>query len=513
MGIRKALMEGYLLTYLVFLPAAVSVPLLFVDSERAVRWVTLAATSVVLLMTLALYIRLPFEGLPPGSWLAYEDRAWIESFGVRYSLGLDGISLVLVMLTSFVFAVSVAVSWRAVKERIALFHFMLLVMETGVLGVFLAADLFLFYLFWEVMLIPMFFLIGLWGHGRRVYSAVKFFLYTMTGSLLMLAAIIGLYLAHADKTGVYTFAIDSLAGTHVTGAAGMWLFAAFLLAFAVKVPLFPLHAWLPDAHTDAPTAGSVILAGLLLKTGTYGLVRIGFPLFPEAASAMLPVVFAAGLIGLYYASWIAFAQTDMKRLVAYSSIAHLGLVVMGIAAWNEVALAGAVAQMVNHGISTGALFIMVGMLDERSHTREISAYGGLWSKAPALSAFFLLFLLSSSGLPGLNNFVGEFLIFLGLFSRHPVLSALAFAGIVASLIYLLKLAQRLLFGPAPEGLEFGDLTPREATVLVPLAALVIILGLYPSIVLRPLDAPVRDLVEIYRITAQSALAAYGGGTQ
>ncbi len=505
-------MEGVLLTYLVFLPAAVAVPLIFIESERALRWVALATTSVVLLMTLVLYIRLPFAGLPPGSWLVYEDHSWIEPLGARYSLGLDGISLVLVMLTAFVFTVSVAVSWRAIKERVALFHVMLLVMETGVLGVFLASDLFLFYLFWEVMLIPMFFLIGIWGHGRRVYSAVKFFLYTITGSLLMLAAIIGLYLIHAHKTGVYTFAMDSLAGTHVSGAAGLWLFGAFLLAFAVKVPLFPLHAWLPDAHTDAPTAGSVILAGLLLKTGTYGLVRVGIPLFPEAASTMLPVMFGAGLVGLYYASWIAFAQTDMKRLVAYSSIAHLGVVVMGIAAWNEVALAGAIAQMVNHGISTGALFIMVGMLDERTHTREISAYGGLWSKAPALSAFFLLFLLSSSGLPGLNNFVGEFLIFIGLFSRHPVLSACAFAGIVVSLIYLLKLAQRLLFGPAPEGLDFGDLTPRETAVLLPLAAIVILIGLYPSILLRPLDAPVRDLVEIYRVGAGTALAAHGGVT-
>jgi len=503
-------MQGYILTYMVFLPLAVAVPLLFIGSARAVRWVSLGATLALALMAVLLYAKLSFADVPPGSWLIIEDRSWIAALGIRYSLGLDGISLLMVMLSSFLFVLSVAASWNAVTERVPMFHFMLLVMETGVLGVFLATDLFLFYLFWEVMLIPMFFLIGIWGHGRRVYSAVKFFIYTVSGSLLMLAAIIGIYIIHADKTGVHTFAIDSLAGTHPQGNTGLWLFAAFLLAFAVKVPLFPIHSWLPDAHTDAPTAGSVILAGLLLKTGTYGLVRIGFPLFPEAASAFVPLVLGLGIVGLYYASWIAFAQTDIKRLVAYSSIAHLGVVVMGIAAWNEISIGGSLLQMVNHGISTGALFLMVGMLDERTHTREISAYGGLWGRAPALSAFLLLFLLSSAGLPGLNNFVGEFMIFLGLFRSHPVFSAFAFGGIVASLIYLLMLAQRLLFGQPSTTGEFRDLTARELAVLVPLAALVIILGLYPSLVLRPLDAPVKDLVEVYRAAAPAASAVTGG---
>jgi NADH-quinone oxidoreductase subunit M len=490
-------MENHILTYLVFMPAAIALPLVFVESDRAVRWVSLAATSVVLAMALIIYLKLGFAHVPPGSWLVSEDTPWIGALGIRYSLGLDGISLLMVTLSAFLFVLSVAVSWRAVTERVALFHFMLLMMETGVLGVFLSTDLFLFYLFWEVMLIPMFFLIGLWGHGRRVYSAVKFFIFTVSGSLIMLAAIIGIYLIHASITGVYTFSIDSLAGTRPGGVVGLLLFAAFFLAFAVKVPLFPLHTWLPDAHTDAPTAGSVILAGLLLKTGTYGLVRIGFPLFPQAASVFVPLALGLGVVGLYYASWVAFAQSDMKRLVAYSSIAHLGVVVMGIAAWNELALGGAIIQMVNHGLSTGALFIMVGMMDERMHTREISAYGGLWGRAPALSAFFLLFLLSSSGLPGLNNFVGEFLIFLGLFRDHPAMAVFAFAGIVASLIYLLMLGQKVLFGPAPASGPFADITAREAAVLIPLAVLVIVLGCYPSLILRPLDAPVSDLVGIY----------------
>ncbi len=276
-----------------------------------------------------------------------------------------------------------------------------------------------------------------------------------------------------------------------------FFFPGFLLGFAVKVPIFPLHTWLPDAHTDAPTAGSVILAGLLLKTGTYGILRFAFPLFPQAAAAFLPVLFTVGIIGIFYASWIAFAQTDMKRLVAYSSVSHLAYVVIGIAAWNEVSLAGSVLQMVNHGISTAALFIMVGMLDERAHTRDISGFGGLWSKAPAFSAFFLLFILSSLGLPGLNNFTGEFLILVGLFRAHPYIAAAAFAGLVAGLIYLLRLAQNVLFGPQGQSvLEPGmtDLSARELTVLVPLAFLVVVIGVYPAILLRQIQGPVRDLV-------------------
>lgn len=489
-------MAGYILTYMVFLPLVFAVPVAFVHDTRVVRYASLAVTATVLAMAVALSVRLPLTRVPTGTWLIYEQRPWIDALGISFGLGLDGLSLALVALTALIFTLSVAASWNAVGERVGLFHSMLLAMETGVLGVFLATDLFLFYLFWEVMLIPMFFLIGLWGHGRRVYSAVKFFIYTVTGSLLMLLAIIGVYVIHGRATGVYTFDLDSLATVHTDGTLGLMLFGAFLLAFAVKVPVFPLHSWLPDAHTDAPTAGSVVLAGLLLKTGTYGLVRIGYPLFPGPASAMMPLIFGLCLIGMYYASFIAFAQTDMKRLVAYSSIGHLAIVVMGIAVWNETALAGSALQMINHGISTGALFIMVGMLDERAHTRDISAFGGLWSKAPALSAFLLLFLLSSSGLPGLNNFVGELMIFVGIFRDHPVVAAAAFGGVVVSLIYLLMLAQKLLFGPSSDS-EFADLSAREYAVLIPLALLVIAIGVYPSFVLDALDQPVSDLVNIY----------------
>lgn len=495
------------LTYLVLLPAVAAVPMLFEKNEKICRILALLITGAELAVAVLLFYLNSLGAVSSGRWFLSIDVPWIPSFGIRYSLGMDGISLLLVTLSALLFFISVIVSWREVKERVALFHGMLLLMETGIIGVFLSTDLFLFYLFWEVMLIPMFFIIGVFGHGRRVYSAVKFFIFTITGSLLMLLSIIGLYVIHGNQTGVYTFALQDLVGTHIPPGTAIWLFAGFLVGFAVKVPLFPLHTWLPDAHTDAPTAGSVILAGLLLKTGAYGLLRFAFPLFPHAASACLPVLFALGVTGIFYASWVAFAQADMKRLVAYSSIAHLAFVVLGITAWNEVALAGSVLQMVNHGITTGALFIMVGMLDHRVHTREISAYGGLWTKAPALSSFFLLFVLSSLGLPGLNNFAGEFLILVGLFRGHPLVTAAAFAGLVAGLIYLLRLAQKLLFGPVNplQGADFKDISGRELAALVPLAALVIIIGVYPSFLLKPLEAPIRDLVGI------SVHAAWLGG--
>ncbi len=490
------MMPDNILTILVFLPAVAGLSVLFARDERLCRLLTLITTAVEFAVVSLLFYTVSKTPMPPSGWMLRIDSPWIGAFGIRYSLGLDGISLLLVALSAFLFLLSVVVSWRAIKARVPLFHSMLLVMETGVLGVFLSTDLFLFYLFWEVMLIPMFFLIGIWGHGRRVYSALKFFIFTFTGSLFMLLSIIGVYIYHGSQTGDYTFALERLAGTPVPYGVSLWLFAGFLLGFAVKVPVFPIHTWLPDAHTDAPTAGSVILAGLLLKTGTYGLLRFAFPLFPQAAAAFLPLLFTLAVTGIFYASWVAFAQKDMKRLVAYSSVSHLAYVVLGIAAWNEVSLAGSVLQMVNHGISTGALFIMVGMLDERAHTREIASFGGLWSKAPTMSAFFLLFILSSLGLPGLNNFSGEFLILVGLFRSHPWLAAAAFAGLVFTLAYLLRLAQKLLFGPEGPSTMYGfkDISGREAAVLVPLAVLVIWIGVYPSFFLKGLYGPVGSLV-------------------
>jgi len=383
-------------------------------------------------------------GKLPGYLLA-EDAAWIPAFGIRYTLGLDGISLLMVMLTAFTFCVSLAVSWSSISEKTALFLSLMLIMESGIMGVFLSLDLALFYLFWEVMLIPMFFLIGIWGHGRRIYSTVKFFLFTMFGSLLMLLAIVALHLIHARQTGVATFGLHELLGTQLAPETQLWLFGAFFLAFAIKFPLFPLHTWLPDAHTDAPTAGSVVLAGLLLKTGSYGLIRFGYPLFPQAAQALTPLFYSLAIIGIIYASLVAFAQEDMKRLIAYSSIGHMGFVAIGIAAWQPVALSGSIIQMANHGVTTGALFCLVGMLDERAHTREIRAFGGLWGKIPHYSFFFLLFSLASLGLPGLNNFVGEFLVLAGTMRKAPLVAALAFVGIVLTLVYTVRLVQEVLF--------------------------------------------------------------------
>ncbi|MBE0597203.1 MAG: NADH-quinone oxidoreductase subunit M, partial [Desulfuromonadales bacterium] len=399
------------LSTLIFLPlAAAGLCLLLRHHPGVSRWLALVVTGAVLAVTIGLFVAADGRG----GWLLYEDYPWIAPFGVRYTLGLDGISLILVLLTGLTQLLAILVSWRR-KYQVAIFFAMLLFMEGGIMGVFLSLDLFLFYLFWEVMLIPMFFLIGVWGHGQRVYAAVKFFIFTMAGSLLMLLAIIALYLLHGQQTGDYTFSLAALQQTAVPAHLEPWLFAAFLLAFVVKVPLVPLHTWLPDAHTEAPTAGSLDLAGLLLKTGLYGLVRIAFPLFPEMTQAVLPLLAVLALVGIFYGAWIAYAQTDAKRLVAYSSVSHVGFMVLGLAAWDSLAMEGSLLQMFNHGVTTGALFIMIGMIQHRAETREIGHLGGMWGKMPVLSAFFLFFCLASLGLPGLNNFAGEILILLGTF--------------------------------------------------------------------------------------------------
>jgi NADH-quinone oxidoreductase subunit M len=422
-----------------------------------------------------------------------EDHDWIGRFGIRYTLGMDGISCLMALLTAFVSVVALLVSWRGIRERATFHYFLLLAMESGIMGVFLSLDLILFYLFWELMLVPMFLLIGIWGHGRRIYSAVKFFLFTLAGSLLMLLAIIGVHLIHGAQTGDYTFALSALSATRMAPGVACWLFAAFLLAFAIKVPLFPLHTWLPDAHTDAPTAGSVVLAGLLLKTGAYGLIRFGFPLFPAAARTFTPLLLTVAVIGIIYGSWVAYAQTDMKRLVAYSSVGHMGFVALGIAAWTPVSLSGAVLQMVNHGITTGALFALVGMLDERTGTREMAAFGGLWDKVPRFSAFFLLFSMASAGLPGLNNFTGEFIILAGSFRVAPLAASLALIGIIFPLVYTVRMVQQLLFVTGRAPLDFDDLSPREGGVLALLAVAVIYLGVHPAPLLDLLKAPVELL--------------------
>jgi NADH-quinone oxidoreductase subunit M len=471
------------LTILVLLPlVGAGGCLAFRRSDAVCRSAALAFTLVELGLCCWLFVA---RTASSPAWLRFEDFSWIPSLGIRFTLGLDGLSLVLVLLTSFLLVMSVLVSFRLEKSHTPLFYAALLIMETGIVGVFLALDLILFYLFWEIMLIPMFFLIGIWGHGRRIYAAVKFFLFTLAGSLLMLLAILSLYVLHGNQTGEYTFALEALKTTVVPDYLAPWLYGAFLVAFAVKVPLVPVHTWLPDAHTEAPTAGSVILAGLLLKTGVYGIMRFGFPLFPGPAHASLPVLAALALVGIYYGAWVAFAQSDAKRLVAYSSVAHLGLVILGLTAANAIAWEGSVLQMVNHGISTGALFALVGMIDERAHTRRIDELGGLWARVPILSGFFLFFALASMGLPGLNNFVGEFLILVGTFRSYPWLGAWATGGMVFAAAYLLRLIQGVLWG-APKGNDpWPDLTFREGLVLVPLALLTLWLGIYPATFQEP----------------------------
>ncbi len=489
-----------ILTILIFLPLAGCLCLAPVWNCRKLAR-PIALGFAVAELALAGGLLFAASGMPPAlgapaGYFLWEDAAWIERFGIRYILGMDGISLLMVALTAFTTVVAMLVSWRGINERTALHYFLILLMESGIIGVFLSLDLVLFYLFWEMMLIPMFFLIGIWGHGRRIYSAVKFFLFTLAGSLLMLLAIMGVYLIHGDATGTYTFALPLLAKTPIAHAAAPWLFGAFLLAFAIKFPLFPVHTWLPDAHTDAPTAGSVILAALLLKTGAYGLVRFGYPLFPEAAKGFTPLLYVLAIVGILYASWIAYAQEDMKRMVAYSSVGHMGFVALGIASWNPVALSGSILQMVNHGVTTGALFALVGMLDERTHTREVSAYGGLWGKVPLFSFFFLFFAMASAGLPGLNNFTGEFLILVGVFRATPMAAAIAFIGIVLPLIYTVRLLQEVLFQTERRPLLLPDVTLREGAILVVLAVIDVYIGVHPKPLLDILKVPVALLTGV-----------------
>jgi NADH-quinone oxidoreductase subunit M len=484
-----------LLSFLIIFPLAGSLllPVLWRCREPVVRWLALAVALLELGLCGWLLTVGPGWGTAPGApsgYFLWEDAVWIARFGIGYLLGMDGISLLLALLTAFITVVAMLVSWRGVTERVPLHYALLLALESGILGVFLAQDLVLFYLFWELMLLPMFFLILIWGHGRRVYSAVKFFLYTLAGSLLMLLAIMGIHLLHGAQTGHYSFALPLLVKSPIAHPAAPWLFAAFLLAFAIKFPVFPLHTWLPDAHTDAPTAGSVILAGLLLKTGAYGLLRIGVPLFPSVAADCRPLLYALAIIGIIYAAWIAYAQEDMKRLVAYSSVSHMGFVLLGIAAWSPVALSGAVLQMVNHGITTAALFALVGMLDERTGTREVAAYGGLWGKVPLLSGLFLLFAMASAGLPGFNNFVGEFLVLVGVFRTTPLAGVLAFLGIILPLVYTVRLVQQVLFQTERRPLPMPDLTGREGGILAVMAILDIYIGLHPKPLLDLINLPV-----------------------
>ncbi len=462
------------------------------------RWISLGALAIDLILGLSLWKAGgdPFDMTPGGAWIAELSAQWIPRFGISLHLAMDGLSLLLVLLTLFLGLMSVAASWTEITKQVGFFHFNLLWVLAGVLGVFIAMDLFLFFVFWEVMLVPMYFLISIWGHENRVYAAVKFFLFTQAGSLLMLVAILGLTFIHYQHTDMLTFDYQSLLGTAMDPTVAMWLMLGFFAAFAVKLPVVPFHTWLPDAHTEAPTAGSVILAGLLLKTGAYGLLRFAVPLFPEAAQAFAPVAMGLGVIGILYGAVLAFAQTDLKRLVAYSSISHLGFVLLGIFAWNALALEGAVMQMLAHGVTTGALFILVGALQERLHTRDMRRMGGLWATLPRFGAIGLLFAIASLGLPGLGNFVGEFLVLLGTYQVSILMTMLASLGVVAATIYSLALVQHTFHGQAREQWNVQDLSSRSLAVLGVLIVVQVWLGLYPQPFLETAGQALHNLVGI-----------------
>jgi NADH-quinone oxidoreductase subunit M len=446
------------------------------------RWIALGALGIDLMLGIGLcgeYARWTSSDAG-GRWLEEIRWEWIPSAGIAFHLGVDGLSLPLMLLTIFLGIMAVIASWNGITERVGFFHFNLLWVLSGILGVFLALDLFLFFFCWELMLVPMYFLIAIWGHERRHYAAIKFFLFTQGSGLLMLLAILGLYFSHGRQMGDYTFAYSALLETDLSGAAALWLMLGFFVAFAVKLPAFPFHPWLADAHTEAPTAGSVVLAGLLLKTGAYGLIRFVVPIFGETALDFAPVAMALGVIGILYGATLAFAQTDLKRLIAYSSISHMGFVLLGVFAWNPLALQGVVMQMICHGISTGALFILAGELQDRIHTREMDRMGGFWTKVPRMAGVGLFFALASLGLPGLGNFVAEFLILLGSFRASVILTAFAACGLVAAVVYALWMVQRVFHGEERESWKLPDFAFREMGMMSVLIAAIVWLGLHPQ---------------------------------
>jgi NADH-quinone oxidoreductase subunit M len=489
--------NDWILNVLIVLPLAGALLVALVPAAQA-RTVALVLTLLELLVSLGLWWAFDPTTIPMQFGV---DQAWLPQWGIRYTLGLDGISLFMVLLTTGIMPLAVLSSFKYITEREKLYYILMLTLLTGMLGVFLALDMFLFYVFWEVMLIPMYFIIGIWGGRNRLYAAIKFFIYTMAGSLLMLVAILVMMFQISNSTGSPSFSYQAfMSAAPQWGPLAPWLFLAFALAFAIKVPMFPFHTWLPDAHVEAPTAGSVILASILLKMGTYGFLRFAVPFFPEVAISpvVTTIVVAAAVIGVIYGALVAMVQPDVKKLVAYSSVSHLGFVMLGIWAATLQSVQGALMIMIGHGLSTGALFLLIGMLYERRHTREISAYGGLAKVIPVFSLILVVTSLASIGLPGLNGFVGEFLVLLGSFQRHPWATGLATTGVIFAAAYLLWALQRIIFNrlDQPENEHLTDLTARELWVVLPLVAGMVWLGLYPKPVLDRMDAAARNYVRL-----------------
>jgi NADH-quinone oxidoreductase subunit M len=512
--------QTYLLSVLTFLPVAGTLALLLLRDDDHVWIRRLALVTAVVEFALSLLLLHGFDMHSAGyQW--EEFRAWIPQPPIHYHMGIDGLSLFLVLLTTLLTPISILASWKSIDQRVKGFFICLLILETGVIGVFVSLDLFLFFLFWEMMLIPMYFLIGIWGHGRRIYAALKFVLYTMFGSILMLVAILWLYRLTA-VAGYPTMDVAQIQQLLSNGTVSIplhteyLLFGAFFLAFAIKVPLFPLHTWLPDAHTEAPTAGSVMLAGVLLKMGTYGMLRFCVPMFPNAAHHFAPIIATLAIIGIIYGALVAMVQVDLKRLVAYSSVSHLGFVVLGIFAFHQISIQGAVYQMLNHGISTGALFLCVGMLYDRRHTHLISEFGGLATPMPVLAAMYLFSCFASAGLPMLNGFVGEFLILAGTFQKHADWAAWAALGVIFSAVYLLWSYQRVFFGSITQDKngKLPDLDMRERGILVLMAVFILWMGIGSTFFTRRTEAFSQNVLQVMqRPQAYNAGARLNDGSR
>ncbi len=474
-------MTDYLLSLAIMIPAVTGLALIYMKGvpAKGIRWLTLISSLVTFVVTLMIWANFDITNK---DFQLTENYTWIQSLGVSYSLGIDGISLFLILLTGLIMPIAILGSWSGIKERVREFHIALMFLACGMIGVFAATDLILFYIFWEVMLIPMILLIGIWGSENRVGAAVKFFVYTMVGSLLMFLAIIYLYM-HLSQHGITTFSLSTiyqgLKAYPLSATEQVVLFLAFALSFAIKVPLFPLHTWLPDAHTQAPTAGSVILAGVLLKMGTYGFLRFAIPFFPHAVEVFTPAICVLAVISIIFGALMCLVQEDFKKLIAYSSVSHLGFVILGIFALNERGVTGGIFQMLSHGISTGALFLLIGAIYERTHTRKIEKYGGIAKIVPKYSAVFFFVLLSSIGLPALNGFVGEFLILLGSFESNAVYAIFAATGMVLGALYMLILYQKVFYGKVTneENKKITDLNMREWVYITPLLVLMVVMGM------------------------------------
>ena len=495
------------LTALLVWPALAAVAVL----AAPVRWAKHVALAGSL-VEFAISVPLWWVFQPAGGMQLQLDVPWIPAWGIHYAVGVDGISLFLILLTTFLVPLSILGSYTYITTRERAFYALMLVLTSGMIGVFVALDLFLFYVMWDVMLIPMYFIIGMWGGQNRLYAALKFFVYTFFGSLLMLVAIVALVYLVAQRTGVYSFSYFHLMGNvGELGTLAFWLFGAFFLAFAIKVPIFPFHTWLPDAHVEAPTAGSVILAAVLLKMGTYGFLRFALPLFPRVAlhPAVQTAIVTLSLIGIIYGGLVAMVQPDFKKLIAYSSVAHLGFVMLGIWALTLQSVQGALMVMINHGISTGALFFLVGMLYERRHTRQIDAFGGIAKVVPLFAAVLTIVSLSSIGLPATNGFVGEFLVLVGAFRTYPAAAVIAAVGVIVAAMYLLPALQRVIYNPLdkPENARLPDLSARELAVLLPLVACIVWLGVYPAPLLRRMEPSAQRFIETVRPAAGAAAGA------